>query len=990
MLQATQLETRQVLVPARHYQTGNPLPSVEPNTTIDPCKPVAFPFNWDSEFVNQSDPFENPVAQRFYVTTQIRSPYLQSGVIYCHPDMLSTERELRHPVSIHDFVFLDYLNHLGFNVECHHTQIDDEFRQLPRFDVVLYAHFALVDIIPLATTENAVDELVSLFKQGKFEMGRRLIARTKKFNGAILPYRIVLDGHPFRLCIKVVDTAALHGIAGYKDIAKNVGFELNAKELAHELAPNGKRWIEQMDRFYFERPNDYDDYALGDLYITDLLKKNGRIFHHIFNELHIGDHWRHQRMSIGQAVADIIKARVTTIVQNEDLDDLTGNHNAVSLSYKHREKDPLALLSKVDGGRCRSNAPIIARLFGALVDTDIGGAYATGMTPIPLVLGRVRLKSWGKSAPNIDRKPDLAPCPNLKSWLARYENRLEDRTWFARIHTRELLEFEQDLFASWFDYAQVDKAKAREDDSLTLGAARPETGEIAIFAREIRNGTLTSDLLEVARRTMSARQYNEFVNKTVVRAVAYVFKSDYVKPEDFNSAQSEYKWTSATLGEILSDVARAKRGQYPKGSSLNSLYKLISNTSYGDSVSRFFETSSTIAGSNVTAIVRSFLYLSEKGLNLVGSITDGQLFDLNKVVYPKRGSLNLERFTRAYAMSSRELDNSYIQLKPIVGKHIKTNLNDGEVELMVVGTGEVYKGKAAEQFINDKSLEHLRRLFPDVSLLNDTFKVVDSFDNENETVLYRDRNGLFEFEMKAFVKAASIHGSANYQHIGYFEDDDNKGVYIEKTKTKARSYSDKDIYRAFTINSDGELKPLELYNGSNPANHLLQQLKERPRAVDILPPFIRSMILKPNMYKRIVKYNENEMLAPGDTVYMKGRPRAFSLKQFTFGDYNQYKHWNRENNRMKNKYGLSFELYFINDDGRTIDYLTMIETIDKLVRQGVVVEIRKEIERLGFKLKTSALVEEYRQAEAVASNHLNDHLINHDDMGYEVIEYGDE
>jgi hypothetical protein len=57
------------------------------------------------------------------------------------------------------------------------------------------------------------------------------------------------------------------------------------------------------------------------------------------------------------------------------------------------------------------------------------------------------------------------------------------------------------------------------------------------------------------------------------------------------------------------------------------------------------------------------------------------------------------------------------------------------------------------------------------------------------------------------------------------------------------------------------------------------------------------------------------------------------MSQFTFQTYEQWKSWQCEFERLLNKYGQSYEMFFLNDDG-TLNYQVMIEDVDSKIRDG--------------------------------------------------------
>jgi hypothetical protein len=450
-----------------------------------------------------------------------------------------------------------------------------------------------------------------------------------------------------------------------------------------------------MHEVYFDRSRDYDDYALGDLSTSAIIRANADLWRRIWQSLDVGHVFREPKLTVGASVADLLQARIAELVganldtpeERERLANATTRyHNAAYLARLARDKDPASLLGKCDGGRCRNAKPVTLALSGSLADIDIGGAYASAMTATPLVFGSPRVTSYGNAR---DLNADLKDCPTLAEWLRRHEHQLVDRTWIARISTREPFTFDSDLIPSWIDF----RVTAGRSDSEIAGLdilTDPASGEMRYFTREIHAGMLTSDLLDVARVTMSVGQFAEFSSKVVVRAGMFFDEKDRIGMAEFREGfqlgtLSEYAWAGMTLGEMISDVARGNRMEQVKGSPLNSLFKLVSNTAYGVSVSRHFAASSVIAGNNVTATVRAFTFLAEKGLNLVGSVTDGQLFDLNRVLHPRtivdkrrplagnRRLSDIAMGTRAYRLSRRELkDSGAALLAPLIGQKIET------------------------------------------------------------------------------------------------------------------------------------------------------------------------------------------------------------------------------------------------------------------------------------------------------------------------------
>ena len=944
---------RNLAIDSKLVPKGSIVPPVSAfrNPPKPKTKTLLLPFNLDAEFqdnLGKTTPFSSEeIGERIGVTVQIRGVRESEGLIFAHPNLLelpeSKNRTPRHPVVSYPCVVGDWLDARGVGVEIF-EDLDEWTATKRTCRLQPFAHFAVADIGFLAGTPAFANLLRDLYVKRKLRQTRRLMAHASGHKDSkcgvvtLKPWVIRLEGIPFRMSLEIIDSNAVHGVAGYRTLAANVGFPLEAKDAFSREGANSE--ITRMGEMYFARSEDFDAYALGDCYVSDILEKNETLWKHIWQTLGIEEFFPGSRLTIGSSVAGIVKARIAKTLGFHDPNDetleglTTGTHNAGFLGRFAKEKNPICLLSKVDGGRCRNANPLQSELSGVLCDIDISGAYASAMSSVPLVFGKVRTHGFGNAK---DMRADLKECPSVAEMLRRHEHRMEPRTWFWRVNTREPYSFETDVIPSWIDWRHIAQRKSDSESQGLDVLQDADSGEMRYFSREVWNGTLTSDLLDVIQATFSQRQYDEWSQKTVVRAVAYVDKKDRLSIEEFRERLAnlpEYAWTSLTLGELVSDSARANRMEHPKKSPLNELYKLLSNTTYGVSVSRHFATSSTIAGSNVTACVRAFMVLAEKGLNLAGSITDGHLYDLNRVLHrrePSRKPADSALSTRAYRLSLGELArDGRAKFGPLIGSHISARWNEGKLDLTIEhedGTAETLSGKQAETRINEAAFHHLQTLWPNCRLLTEETRVVTGL-CEDGSVKYQTQTGLFRFEMKSFFQRAVLHASANYRLDSF---DPSKPPAI-----KMRSFESRRYHWGFTVDDSGELIERDTYSLENPpASRLMESLKT-PHAVTLLPPFCKTRILLPGIFQTQRKFSsESCMVSPGDSIYVLGRPHLVSLTAFTFQNRHQYERWKHSHSRLTNKYGVSFELWFLNPDGETVDYAGMIRGIDAAVCSGV-------------------------------------------------------
>lgn len=396
------------------------------------------------------------------------------------------------------------------------------------------------------------------------------------------------------------------------------------------------------------------------------------------------------------------------------------------------------------------------------------------------------------------------------------------------------------------------------------------------------------------------------------------------------------------------------------------------------------------------------MYLCEKGLCLVGSITDGQLFDLNRVLYRKRNKNvnDVALGTRAYRANKKTMNAAgEARFAPLLGSKITAKWNGKTAEISIeheVGTTEVLTGKDAESRINEAAFQHLLSLWPKCPMLTEETNVVAGL-NPDGTVRYERQTGLFRFEMKSFVQHAAFHGSANYQHETF---DPAKPPEI-----KMRSFEGKRKHLAFSLDDTGGLTTLDFYedprtdeeiekfpyaNPHQPAARLMRSIKENPHAVPFFPPFCKSRILLPGIFQTQRKYRSSScLIGPGDSIFVLGKPRLVSLTAFTFQTRRQYDFWKKAHTRLNNKHGVSFELWFMTADGTTVDYASMLQAIDEAVCSGVVNPISHFDSTIG-KRGFSATVKRFHEAKKAMKKHLDSRVSSMDEDELPIVHSDEE
>lgn len=908
---------------------------------FNPSESLTLPLVVDTEYVSPEldgtdSNEEHP--PRFGVTSQFLHPFDRTPYIFVQPELAQANegRTLRHAIAESGFHVVDFLQAEGIDAaierdEDAHTKPakGEPDNRRPLLQIVLYAHFMLVDLTMIVGG--------SFYEDVRTAIARKRIIQTRRlsaggFGGAwYSPWVITMNGVEYRVALKFVDTVAVHGAASYKDFCANSGVKLDAKD-------NMGEWIKRMDVAYFEVPELFDAYAIGDLLVYDALSSNAENMRVIWKDLGILDYYKTPSLSIGATVDGLFTAKLLHLLgvpsdiakdkrfkKKEFFKDKTISASAEYLSQ--RIDSNLYLLSKCDGGRCRNFKPTTTTEKGALVDIDIGGAYASAMSVLTYPVGEPLLISFDST--------------KLSDFLAYHRTELLPGLWYARISTTSPLEYEQDLIPSWFDFKRTIRRKQDSEGYHQTGVVNLDSGETKLFTRVIKHGTLTSDLLDCIELEWNPRQKDDFFSKVVIEAIGFYPASlrvetaqELINKQSSHDGRKDYKsvmkgvhiensttchnWYGFSLGSEFIDVLKVKRSLHPKKTPLNELFKLVLNTLFGDSVSRYFQTANMIIGSNITAKVRSMMWYSEKALFLAGSITDGQIFDLNKTTHKRKGKyLNKTVLPRLYTCSNRYLkDNDIAELRPLFGELCELTSEGIKIGDKLVPYQE------AENLVNSTALEHVQAIFPHAPLLNAPANRLKKTDDG--TVAYTQGKGVFIFEMKKFLREASYHGSANYRIK------DPSG----KVEVKMRSYEGKREHQAFLFEGD-DIAFNGDYKGRSPALVLMDNIALTPKACPFLPPFEKSYIIKPNDFAN--RYNSTwnkSNLGPGDTAIKCGMPRYFSIAQFTFQSPEQYKAWKRESDLLQRKYGVSFELLFINKDG-TLNYQNMITTLDRLVREGI-------------------------------------------------------
>ena len=894
-----------------------------------------FPVEIDTEYTHQADLKHQDLQICTNITAQCRAISEPIGRIYAYPDIAPYSR---HKVIETNFVVWDYLRDLGYEldpIECGTVNLP---KKIPWLQFDCFAYFAIAEFPRVLDGYYADDYdklIVHTNARTGIEQGRRLRTFHREgfeyLNWIETPWIILLEGYYYSVRLSIYDTSAVHGITNYATFCSNSGLELEYKD---NFTKDEKARMLDM---YRDRPEDFDNYALGDLYNYEALLGNADNFEKIYDSLGIKDYFTDPKLTIGATVSRIIESAINNLFHAEP-----GTRDYINLFCRFGSADYLKNLSttgamnaKVDGGRCRNNRPIHTFIEGVIVDNDIAGCYGEGL----------RVQEYPLGIPSIldyPRNTDNNKYHTLREFLKKYDKQFVPGLWQARVSLRDGYELEnkQDYLASFIPPKSMRNLSTDDVSHTTEKWWEIDVfGETKIFENEVINGVITHDFIQWLEFIATAKLRNELLDNLVVTTAMWYSKFDRVEStiellhahadhKGLNTTEIKHlkgrqkkisiqeechKWYGINLGDLIVDKLLLERKKYPKKTPLNNLYKLCINTVYGDMVSPFFKVGNVVVGNNITARARALAWYMEKGFHGFQTITDGCAFDLNNVTIPGVGRrINSTCTIHQYDREHRNLYDfspmqmvkmSDVDLKPI----IRYGYQDGKVIKYYydLSTESIDKQSFIEE-LNYYSLFHLQFIFPGVDVLHKPSK--DVYGNE--------RIGQFEFEVKDIYNKGTFHGSGNY----YLTNE-------RYEKIAMRSYKKGD--KKSIVFNDGELSEKVVVN---PAETFLKSL-QHPDCIERSDVFLKNRILKIGDYRNnFLKWSETRAF-PGCTILESRLLKEFSLGQFTFNTYHQYKSWERQMTGLIRKYYQSYEMFFLDDNG-CLNYQEMVETIEKAIRAG--------------------------------------------------------
>ncbi len=572
---------------------------------------LTIPLVIDSEFTDQKRK-KYKQQKRLGLTTQIKGVGIDTPKqIYAHNPLINSGRKMLglepFPIINSDFHPIDYLHDCGLEVDIKQGY-DDELKTLSKCFVVVYGHFltAELNMICNGTVKERIKQLQRSTGDEQITSGRRAICQTTidgiKLDWVSLKHIIRINGIDYELCLKLVDTGAIHGVASYKDFCDSVGWKLTAKD---NFTKDEKGKMLDMA---VERPIEFEDYALGDLDVYEALNCYYEQWKIVYEKLGLNDYYQVPKLTIGGTVKDLFEAALAAELGLDAINDKDESIWRNSLTeivdqyikpasashLRHFSTMTRALLAKVEGGRCRNNRPtevfkrrkIKGKYDVSLIcDIDISGCYGEGQRNQSYFIGvpyifdyeasainneYVTLRKWLTDlGVNIEKLVEAVNNNNREEWNnIKNWGELISGAWYARISTKEKLKYGQDFFASWFTTTKdnldilaktIRKMKADSELQDTNWVDfDEETGTLKIFNNEIWNAVLTHDGLQWILAIASPRQRNELLDNIQVLAGAVYPRSQKIDEVDTPKAleilkEKHVTWKGKNTTEVVKD-----------------------------------------------------------------------------------------------------------------------------------------------------------------------------------------------------------------------------------------------------------------------------------------------------------------------------------------------------------------------------------------------------------------------------------------------------
>lgn len=972
-------------------------------------KSIQIPLVCDTEFYTRYnfDSLGYRQESRKLLTTQIKGIHEDApGVIYSQHPSVNMGRELAglksFPQAITDLHLIDYLRDVGnVDIGIREAKQSELTYWMPKCTFIVYGHFATAELNLIAdgTIKKAIKQLQRSKGDEQITAGRRVFCQTKtadiNLDTVNLKHIISIEGVEYVMWLKIVDTGAIHGIAGYGDIAKAVGYNLLYKD--NFTSEEKGRMLDMV----IERPVDFQKYALGDLDVYEILKQFNEQWQLVYEKLGLKPYYREPKLTIGGTVKDLFEAALANYFQispekwNKTLTEIINNFIQPGSADELRKwvNFTRAILSKVEGGRCRNNRPTelsiknkpnsIGLWDNPICDIDISGCYGEGQRNQDYPIGKPEIFDY-----KVSKNNDYI---TLRKWLISYGVQIDtlikavdnnDSTvwnnqeywgellsglWQARVSNSVPLKYSQDFFASWFmesshgvDMLAKSLKEMKSDTELQATETvdfDEDTGNLKVFNNDIKNGVLTHDGLQWILAVASKRQRNELLDNITITSSAVYCASDKIDAKDGKDGLE--KLTENTLNWTGKNTTQRIKNENGKTSIVMNFreYHGWFSVNLGellvDSLLIERKKAQIIDGKKSPLDVLFKLCVN----TLYGDMVSKFFVTSNPVVgnnitararalawYMEKGLHGHQPITDGCAF---ELNGVlFAGRDSINGECINLHREDSKLSQWMIKKNSLDSELILCKWIDEKpyliingvEIENSTEWVDKVAMehLQNTFNLVDVLHRHSES-LNVDKDTL-EVIKKSRVGQFSFETKDIY-HSGCFHGSANYLLENPSGQTiKARGYETKREHQGIELDTEQDgvefIKSERYGTKNNPAKDLMKQLLKNPESIERQIPAIKSGILKVGDYKNLSDKYDELGIEPGDNILKPVLMQEFSLSQFTFQTYEQYISWKKviEKGKMKNKQSL--EGYFLNED-TTLNLQALCEWVDSTIASGV-------------------------------------------------------
>lgn len=314
------------------------------------------------------------------------------------------------------------------------------------------------------------------------------------------------------------------------------------------------------------------------------------------------------------------------------------------------------LNSLVSGGRCvNERCDELARDYCA--DVDLLSCYGSSLCSFYFPIGLPSVFAYSPNQPRI----------KLSQFLRENEHKLVPTLYTITVSGE--LSFDQDfLFSKLSSEKAIQRNYYKADSKWGTWSSDQAhlAADFVLLRREIKNGVITSDVLEFLRAVCTSNELQEFLNLDVVSAVYWSREDEMSSLEDWvmsvldsggdivfdQETQSlrdtrSRAWYRLPLNDFIGPLVELRKKlkkqaracqdleERARLESLQQALKLVINTFYGVTASPYFPIGNTVVANNITARARVECYKLAKCLGSSQSVTDGGLYSPTSVFFLK-------------------------------------------------------------------------------------------------------------------------------------------------------------------------------------------------------------------------------------------------------------------------------------------------------------------------------------------------------------------